>query len=164
MGKMIGNIDAKITKHQEKAEKETSPNKATSMLREIKTLQGQRDAISTALAPAQQPVTTQESVPAAPAQSPEQIAPDAISTPNEEIKPVRVGTFGKIYNQFKGKAREAIAFLRSIKEGEAIGALHPKDIGDIDLVWGVEGTGKSDGYGLSKLVKYHPEVLDNLQK
>lgn len=54
--------------------------------------------------------------------------------------------------------------LMSKKEGEAIGALRHKDIGDIDLVWGKEGTGQSDGYGLAKLVKYHPEVLNNLQE
>lgn len=71
--------------------------------------------------------------------------------------------FGNIYDQFKGKAKEAIAFLLQKKEGEATGALHHKDIGDIDLVWGEEGTGKSDGFGLAKLEKYHPEVLDNLQ-
>ena len=74
------------------------------------------------------------------------------------------GSFGPIYTQFKGKAREAIAFLLEKKDGEAIAALHHKDIGDIDLVWGKEGTGKSDGYGLAKLAKYHPEVLDNLQE
>lgn len=210
MGKMVGNIDAKITKLQEKADKETSPNKVASMLKEIRTLQGQRDAISAALAPIEQEEVSDDDIddetyerlksrlntleqrldkqlgtPAASAQAPEGIAPNANNiasdatsapieetstpveetfAPNEEIKPVGEGPFGKIYNQFKGKAREAIAFLRSIKEGEAIGALHHKDIGDIDLVWGVEGTGKSDGYGLSKLVKYHPEVLDNLQE
>lgn len=49
------------------------------------------------------------------------------------------------------------------KSGEAIGALYHKDVGDIDLVWGKEGTGHSAGFGLAKLVKYHPEVLDNLQ-
>lgn len=81
-----------------------------------------------------------------------------------EIKPVGVGAFGNIYNQFRGKAKAAIEFLKKVRSGEAIGALHHKDIGDIDLVWGKEGTGHSDGYGLSKLVKYHPEVLDNLQE
>lgn len=45
-----------------------------------------------------------------------------------------------------------------------MGALHHKDIGDIDLVWGKEGTAKSDGFGLAKLAKYHPEVLGNLQE
>ena len=39
-----------------------------------------------------------------------------------------------------------------------------QQITDIDLVWGMEGTSKSDGYGLAKLVKYHPEVLVNLQE
>ena len=74
------------------------------------------------------------------------------------------GSFGPIYTQFKGMAKEAIAFLLEKKDGEAIAALHHKDIGEIDLVWGKEGTGKSDGYGLAKLAKYHPEVLDNLQE
>ena len=81
-----------------------------------------------------------------------------------EIKPVGVGAFGNIYNQFRGKAKAAIEFLKKVRGGEAVGALHHKDIGDIDLVWGKEGTGHSDGYGLSKLVKYNPEVLDNLQE
>lgn len=81
-----------------------------------------------------------------------------------DIKPVGVGAFGNIYNQFRGKAKAAIEFLKKVRGGEAVGALHHKDIGDIDLVWGKEGTGHSDGYGLSKLVKYHPEVLDNLQE
>lgn len=81
-----------------------------------------------------------------------------------EIKPVGVGAFGNIYNQFRGKAKAAIEFLKKVRGGEAVGALHHKDIGDIDLVWGKEGTGHSDGYGLSKLVKYHPDVLDNLQE
>lgn len=82
----------------------------------------------------------------------------------DDIKPVSVGAFGNIYNQFRGNAKAAIEFLKKVRGGEAVGALHHKDIGDIDLVWGKEGTGHSDGYGLSKLVKYHPEVLDNLQE
>lgn len=82
----------------------------------------------------------------------------------KDIKPVGVGAFGNIYNQFRGNAKAAIEFLKKVRGGEAVGALHHKEIGDIDLVWGKEGTGHSDGYGLSKLVKYHPEVLDNLQE
>lgn len=82
----------------------------------------------------------------------------------KDIKPVGIGAFGNIYNQFRGNAKAAIEFLKKVRGGEAVGALHHKDIGDIDLVWGKEGTGHSDGYGLSKLVKYHPEVLDNLQE
>lgn len=82
----------------------------------------------------------------------------------KDIMPVGIGAFGNIYNQFRGNAKAAIEFLKKVRGGEAVGALHHKDIGDIDLVWGKEGTGHSDGYGLSKLVKYHPEVLDNLQE
>lgn len=82
----------------------------------------------------------------------------------KDIKPVGVGAFGNIYNQFRGNAKAAIEFLKKVRGGEAVGALHHKDIGDIDLVWGKEGTGHSDGYVLSKLVKYHPEVLDDLQE
>lgn len=80
-----------------------------------------------------------------------------------EIKPIGKGVFGDIYDQFRGKAKEAIKFLLRKRSGEAIGALHHKEVGDIDLVWGKEGTGKSNGFGLSKLAKSHPEVLDSLQ-
>lgn len=80
-----------------------------------------------------------------------------------EIMPVGIGDFGPIYNQFVGKPQEAIEFLINKKGGEAIGALSHPEIGAIDLVWGYEGTGDSDGYGLSKLLKFHPEVLNNLQ-
>ncbi|MDX8383580.1 MAG: LPD5 domain-containing protein, partial [Ghiorsea sp.] len=71
--------------------------------------------------------------------------------------------FGKQHSQFKHDAQGAIKQLMEDKGGEAVAALHHPDVGDIDLVWGKEGTGKSDGFGLAKLVKYHPEVLDDLQ-
>ncbi|WP_426116311.1 hypothetical protein [Massilia sp. PWRC2] len=73
------------------------------------------------------------------------------------------GPFGPIARQFKGDAAGAIAHLKEQQSGEAVSALSHPDVGDIDLVWGKEGTGASDGYGLAKLVKYHPEVLDDLQ-
>ena len=82
----------------------------------------------------------------------------------ESAESPKTGAFGTVYTQFRGKAQEAIAFLLEKKEGEAVGALHHKDIGDIDLVWGKEGTAKSDGFGLAKLAKYHTEVLGNLQE
>jgi len=53
------------------------------------------------------------------------------------------------------------------KTGEAVAALHHKDVGDIDIVWGKEGTPEKDykdGYGLAKIAKKHPEALDNLQE
>jgi len=82
---------------------------------------------------------------------------------SEKITPIGESDFGFVYDQFKGDAQGAIRQLIKMQDGEALGALHHEDIGDIDLVWGKAGTKKSDGYGLAKLVKFHPEVLDNLQ-
>lgn len=73
------------------------------------------------------------------------------------------GDFGPMYRNFRHDAKGAIEHLKRTKTGEAIAALHHPEVGDIDLVWGKEGTGKSDGAGLAKLVKYHPEVVDDLQ-
>ena len=81
----------------------------------------------------------------------------------KDIQPIGTGTFGPVYDQFRGKPKEAIAFLSEKQEGEAVGALHHPSVGDIDLVWGKAGTKHSDGFGLSKLVKYHPEVVEHLQ-
>jgi len=82
---------------------------------------------------------------------------------NEMVNPIGKGVFGNIYDQFKGKAKEAIDFLTGKRDGEAIGALHHTSVGDIDLVWGKEGTSQSDGFGLAKILKYHPEVATDLQ-
>ena len=75
----------------------------------------------------------------------------------DSIKPVGVGAFGNIYNQFRGKAKEAINFLKKLGGGEATAALHHHTIGDISLVWGDKKT------GLAKILRKHPEVVDNLQ-
>lgn len=69
-----------------------------------------------------------------------------------------------IYTQFRHDANGAIACLMREKHGEAIAALYHPDVGDIDLLWGGEGTGESDGYGVAKLAKFHHEVLGNLQE
>lgn len=74
-----------------------------------------------------------------------------------EIKPVGVGAFGNIYNQFRGKAKAAIEFLKKLGSGEAAAALQHHTIGDISLVWGDKKT------GLDKILRKHPEVVDNLQ-
>lgn len=104
----------------------------------------------------------------------EQVSADAPAVKQQEvtnlepdfsaIRPVSIGDFGPIYDQFRGNAKDAIALLLQRKDGEAVGALSHPEVGEIDLVWGREGTSKSDGYGLSKLAKYHPEVLENLQE
>lgn len=90
---------------------------------------------------------------------------DNLSSQTNKVRIVPIGEsdFGFVYDQFRGDAQGAIRKLMEMQDGEALGALHHKDIGDIDLVWGKAGTKKSDGYGLAKLVKFHPEVLDNLQ-
>ena len=75
----------------------------------------------------------------------------------DEIKPVGVGAFGNIYNQFRGKFKAAIEFLKKLGSGEATAALHHHTIGDISLVWGDKKT------GLDKILRKHPEVVDNLQ-
>ena len=91
---------------------------------------------------------------------------DNLSSQTDKVRIIPIGEsdFGFVYDQFKGDAEGAIRQLMKMQDGEALGALHHKDIGDIDLVWGKAGTKKSDGYGLAKLVKYHPEVLGNLQE
>ncbi len=76
------------------------------------------------------------------------------------------GSFGPIFTQFHHDAVGAIAHLREQQNGEAVAALHHPEVGDIDLVWGTEGTAAKDyedGYGIAKIAKKHPDVLDDLQ-
>lgn len=73
------------------------------------------------------------------------------------FQPVGHGAFGDIYDQFRGNAKEAIEFLSEKQGGEAIGALHHKDVGDISLVWG------NDKAGLKKILAKHPEITNDIQ-
>ncbi|KAA5605419.1 PLxRFG domain-containing protein [Roseospira marina] len=75
----------------------------------------------------------------------------------------RTGPFGPVFTGYHHDAQGAIKRLLEEKTGEAVAALYHPEIGDIDLVWGLEGTGASNGYGLAKLARWHPEVLDDLQ-
>ena len=68
---------------------------------------------------------------------------------DEEPKPVGSGVFGNIYNQFKGKVKEAFDFLMKHKGGDLLGVFHRKDVGDIDLVWG------DHGGGLAHIIRRH---------
>jgi hypothetical protein len=75
------------------------------------------------------------------------------------IIPVGYGKFGPVYDQFKGKPQEAVAFLLDKKSGEATDVLHHKDIGGgISLVWGYSRA------GLEMIAQHHPEVLGGLQE
>ena len=74
-----------------------------------------------------------------------------------------VGPFGPILRGYEGRWRDAALELERLQTGDAIGALHHKDVGPIDLVWGKAGDDRSDGFGLAKLIAWHPEVLVDLQ-
>ena len=68
-----------------------------------------------------------------------------------EPQPIGTGDFGPIYDQFKGKAKEAIDFLMKKQGGDIVGVFHRDDIGDIDLVWG----DASKNMGLAHIVDKH---------
>lgn len=77
--------------------------------------------------------------------------------------PPDTGPFGPILRQYRGDAQGAIKALIELQSGEAVAALNHPDVGDIDLIWGEAGTRESNGSGLAKLVRWHPEVLGDLQ-
>ncbi|MCF0218712.1 MAG: hypothetical protein HUK14_02935, partial [Muribaculaceae bacterium] len=86
---------------------------------------------------------------------------DGVKKPNQpaaenEPKPVGKGVFGNIYDQFKGKLKEGIAFLAKMKGGYLRGVLHRDDIGDIDLPWGVAHN-DYNGKGLAHIIRKHIE-------
>lgn len=68
-----------------------------------------------------------------------------------EVRPIGKGPFGNIYDQFKGKVKEAFDFLVNHKEGDLLGVFHRDGIGSIDLVWG------NDNGGLKHIIKRHIE-------
>ena len=82
----------------------------------------------------------------------------SVKTADNNPAPIGKGVFGNIYNQFKGKVREAISFLRDKREGEAVGALNHHSVGEVSIVWGNKKA------GLEKILIKHPEVADNLQE
>lgn len=73
------------------------------------------------------------------------------------------GPFGPVFYGYEGRWQDAALRLEEVQSGEAPGALSHPDIGPIALVWGEEGSSRSDGYGLAKILAWHPEVLEDLQ-
>ncbi len=73
------------------------------------------------------------------------------------------GPFGPVITGYEGDWKGAALELERRKTGEAPGALSHPDVGPIALVWGKEGDKPGTGYGLAKIRKRHPEVLDDLQ-
>lgn len=79
-------------------------------------------------------------------------------------KGFKIGDFGPVFDDLRGKWKEGVQRLLKEQNGEVPGALrHPEIAEGIDLIWGKAGTGASDGHGLAKIAKYHPEVMANLQ-
>ena len=67
------------------------------------------------------------------------------------LQPIGKGVFGNIYDQFKGKVKEAFDFLTKHKSGDLLGVFHRDGFGDIDLVWG------DNGGGLAHIIQRHVE-------
>lgn len=69
-----------------------------------------------------------------------------------------------VFTQFKHNAKGAIKALQEAGGGVAVAALYHPDIGDIDLRWGsTSDNSKNKGAGLAKLLKWHPEAINDLQ-
>ena len=74
---------------------------------------------------------------------------------NEEIKPIGKGRFGNIYDQFKGKIKEAFKFLMKHKSGDLLGVFHRKGFNDVDLVWGSNERSEGLDHNIEKHIKAH---------
>ncbi len=73
----------------------------------------------------------------------------------DTLQPIGKGVFGNIYDQFKGKVKEAFDFLMKHKSGDLLGVFHRDGFGDIDLVWG------DNGGGLAHIIQRHVEVQND---
>ena len=81
---------------------------------------------------------------------------------DSEPKPIGRGAFGDIYDQFRGKAKEAFDFLQKKKSGYLLSVFHRDDIGDIDLTWGDAPTQHS-GKGLAHIIRKHVETMHDFR-
>ncbi len=69
-----------------------------------------------------------------------------------------------VFTQFRHNAKGAIKALMEAGGGVAIAALYHPDVGDIDLRWGhTSDDDRAKGMGLAKLIRWHPEVMNDLQ-
>ena len=180
-------VNSQIEKIQKTLETPSADfNKRAADRKKLQELQAKKEAMDRAIAPYEQAVDVvdemvangdipglgEQSVPTsteapasveAPAPAEEIVSVEDVEIPennsanSQDIQPVGSGDFGEIYDQFRGDAQGAIAFLMQKRGGEALGALSHKDVGDIALVYGNEKS------GLRKIAEKHPEVLDKLQ-
>ena len=84
--------------------------------------------------------------PEPPADTPVESASELSETP---IQPIGTGIFGKIYDAFKGKVKEAARFLFAHKSGEAKGVFNREELGEIGLIWG------DNKKGLAHIIRKH---------
>ncbi|WP_226998415.1 glycosyl hydrolase 108 family protein [Tardibacter chloracetimidivorans] len=89
------------------------------------------------------------------------VTPESAGEP-VSIPVVQESAFGPVHSDLAGNWTAAVERLKTDQIGEVPAALSHPEIGPIDLVWGEAGTNKSDGFGLAKLTKFHPEVVENL--
>lgn len=117
-------------------------------------------------APLSEIATTTSPTPAAAS-----IVPESKSIAGEEASPQNSGThpeiadFGPAFPEFTGNPIGAFAKLEETKTGEVPAALNHPTVGAVDVIWGQEGKSKATGFGLSKILKHHPEarpILENL--
>ena len=78
------------------------------------------------------------------------------------ITPIK--EFGENYAEFYHNGKGAVQKLLAEEQGQVAGAFYRDDLGDITLPWGEAGTGRSDGWGLAKIKRFHPEVMDRLEE
>ena len=78
------------------------------------------------------------------------------------ITPIK--EFGENYAEFYHNGKGAVQKLLAEEQGQVAGAFYLDDLGDITLPWGEAGTGRSDGWGLAKIKRFHPEVMDRLDE
>ena len=76
-----------------------------------------------------------------------------------DLQPIGVGYFGEIYDQFRGKVKEAFDFLIAHQRGDLIGVFYNTEIGEIDLVWGSD----EEERGLEHIIKKHVERLKDFE-
>ena len=76
----------------------------------------------------------------------------------KDIKSVGKNQFGDVYDQFKGKPKEAFDFLLKNKDGYLKGVFHRDEIGDIDLAYG-SAPNPYKGKGLAHIIRKHVETL-----
>lgn len=91
-------------------------------------------------------------------------APASVPTASPDVIPAApaTGPHGPIHADLSNDYPSAVARLMLDEDGEVPAVVQHPATGPIDLIWGEAGTGKSDGYGLAKIAKFHPEVLDDL--